>query len=208
MFVLFIWLCWIFMFSINTCPSNLLHFVTDRRLIKQVFFCRKPQGCDLVRSSNISSIRSGKGILEGWKMAAHIFTAALSLLPWIPLQKRIGHLLGIERFYKSWALIFIVGSWPQWKAWNYGMSAKQKVLKDQQKLKTYFKYQANLRLIFKPHLVSPWELWLTRVGNTGFPLKLLSFIFAAFIFAALAMCVHFFTHQIRSDDSYWVNHRT
>lgn len=42
----------------------------------------------------------------------------------------------------------------------------------QQELKMYFKYQANLRLIFEPQLTSPREIWLTTVGNSGFLLKL------------------------------------
>lgn len=78
----------------------------------------------------------------------------------------------INRVYESWAFIFIVCSWPQRKAWNYGMSAEQKGLLYQQELKMYFKYQPNLRLIFEPQLTSPRELGLARAGNSGFLLKL------------------------------------
>jgi len=53
--------------------------------------------------------------------------------------------------------------------WN---GSEAKGLMDQQELKMRLKYQANFRLIFKPHLTSPRELWLARVGNTGFLLKL------------------------------------
>lgn len=82
-------------------------------------------------------------------------------------------------FMKAELSFFIVGSWLHCKARMYGMSAKQKGLMDQQKLKKkkiikvkmYFKYQANLRLTFKPHLISLWERWLTKVGNTGLKLS-------------------------------------